>query len=296
MMQVTINVNGEDFTRDVEPRLLLIHFLRDQLRLTGSHWGCDTTNCGVCVVWMDGEPVKSCTVLTAMANGRSVRTVEDLEQGGELSPIQQGFMNEHGLQCGFCTPAMMMTGQALLDRNPDPSNDRDPRSHLRHDLPLHRVREHRASHPLGGARRGRHRANQDVEVTGMTVTDVPTSAAGNPIGFGRMLRKEDARFLRGQGHYIDDMDMPGMLHGAILRSPVAHALIKSIDTSAAEAHPKVKAVITGAVLEGARPGVGADAVVRHGRRARHRQGPLPGPRGRLRRSPRTSTRLAMRWS
>jgi carbon-monoxide dehydrogenase small subunit len=103
--------------------LLLIHFLRDHLRLTGSHWGCDTSNCGVCVVWMDGEPVKSCTVLTAMADGRSIRTVEDLEQAGVLAPIQQGFMNMHGLQCGFCTPAMMMTGQALLDRNPDPSTD-----------------------------------------------------------------------------------------------------------------------------------------------------------------------------
>jgi aerobic carbon-monoxide dehydrogenase small subunit len=123
MMQVTINVNGEDVSRDVEPRLLLIHFLRDHLRLTGSHWGCDTSNCGVCVVWMDGQPVKSCTVLTAMADGRSIRTVEDLEQGGNLAPIQQGFMNEHGLQCGFCTPAMLMTGQALLDRNPDPSNE-----------------------------------------------------------------------------------------------------------------------------------------------------------------------------
>jgi carbon-monoxide dehydrogenase small subunit len=122
MMQVTLNVNGQDVTRDVEPRLLLIHFLRDHLHLTGSHWGCDTSNCGVCVVWMDGQPVKSCTVLTAMADGRTIRTVEDLEQAGVLAPIQQGFMNEHGLQCGFCTPAMMMTGQALLERNPDPSN------------------------------------------------------------------------------------------------------------------------------------------------------------------------------
>jgi carbon-monoxide dehydrogenase small subunit len=123
MMEVTINVNGEAVTRDVEPRLLLIHFIRDHLRLTGSHWGCDTSNCGVCVVWMDGEPVKSCTVLTAMADGRTVRTVEDLEQGGVLDPIQQGFMNQHGLQCGFCTPAMMMTARALLDRNPDPTTD-----------------------------------------------------------------------------------------------------------------------------------------------------------------------------
>ena len=122
-MEVTINVNGEDFTREVEPRLLLIHFLRDHLRLTGSHWGCDTTNCGVCVVWMDGQPVKSCTVLAAMADGRAIRTVEDLEQGGVLDPIQQGFMNEHGLQCGFCTPAMMMTARHLLDHKPDPSTD-----------------------------------------------------------------------------------------------------------------------------------------------------------------------------
>ena len=122
-MEVTINVNGEDVTRDVEPRLLLIHFIRDHLRLTGSHWGCDTTNCGVCVVWMDGQPVKSCTVLTAMADGRTIRTVEDLERGGVLDPIQQGFMEQHGLQCGFCTPAMMMTGRYLLDHNPDPSTD-----------------------------------------------------------------------------------------------------------------------------------------------------------------------------
>jgi aerobic carbon-monoxide dehydrogenase small subunit len=121
-MQVTINVNGDDITRDVEPRLLLVHFLRDHAGLTGTHWGCDTSNCGVCVVWVDNEPVKSCTILAAMADGHSVRTVEGLERNGELDPIQKGFMEEHGLQCGFCTPAMMMTGRALLDRNPDPSN------------------------------------------------------------------------------------------------------------------------------------------------------------------------------
>ena len=120
-MQVTMTVNGEEVTRDVEPRLLLVHFVRDHLGLTGTHWGCDTSNCGACVLWMDGEPVKSCTVLAAMANGRSVRTVEDLDSGGELDPIQQGFMECHGLQCGFCTPGMLMTSRALLDRNPDPS-------------------------------------------------------------------------------------------------------------------------------------------------------------------------------
>jgi aerobic carbon-monoxide dehydrogenase small subunit len=122
-MQVSMTVNGEAVTQEIEGRLLLVHFLRDVLGLTGTHWGCDTSNCGTCVVWMDGEPVKSCTVLAAMAGGREVRTVEGLEQDGELDPIQQGFMQCHGLQCGFCTPGMMMTTRALLDRDPNPSED-----------------------------------------------------------------------------------------------------------------------------------------------------------------------------
>jgi aerobic carbon-monoxide dehydrogenase small subunit len=122
-MQVTMTVNGEEVTRDVEPRTLLVHFLRDNLGLTGTHWGCDTSNCGVCVVWLDGEPVKSCTVLAAMADDHEVRTVEGLARDGELDPVQEGFMQCHGLQCGFCTPGMMMTVRALLDRDPDPSDD-----------------------------------------------------------------------------------------------------------------------------------------------------------------------------
>jgi aerobic carbon-monoxide dehydrogenase small subunit len=120
-MQVTMTVNGEEVTRDVEPRMLLVHFVRDELGLTGTHWGCDTSNCGTCVLWMDGEPVKSCTVLTAMAHGHSIRTVEDLEQGTTLDPVQEGFVREHGLQCGFCTPGMMMTARWLLDHNPHPT-------------------------------------------------------------------------------------------------------------------------------------------------------------------------------
>jgi carbon-monoxide dehydrogenase small subunit len=122
-MLVTVNVNGADYTREVEARLLLIHFLRDELRLTGSHWGCDTSNCGACVVWLDDTPVKSCTVLTAMADGRRVRTVEDLERGGVLDPIQLAFAECHGLQCGFCTPGMMLTARWLLDHHPDPSTE-----------------------------------------------------------------------------------------------------------------------------------------------------------------------------
>ena len=120
-MQVTVSVNGQEYTRDVEPRLLLVHFLRDTLGLTGTHWGCDTSNCGTCVVDVDGEPVKSCTMLAAMASGHAVRTVEGLEFDGRLDPVQEGFMQCHGLQCGFCTPGMLITARALLDRNPDPT-------------------------------------------------------------------------------------------------------------------------------------------------------------------------------
>ena len=120
-VQITVTVNGISYTREVEARLLLIHFLRDELRLTGSHWGCDTSNCGACVVWLDETPVKSCTVLAAMADGRQVRTVEGLAHGAGLDPVQQGFTECHGLQCGFCTPGMMLTARWLLDHNPDPS-------------------------------------------------------------------------------------------------------------------------------------------------------------------------------
>lgn len=120
-MEISMQVNGEQVSRDVEPRTLLVHFLRDHLRLTGTHWGCDTSNCGTCVVWVDDEPVKSCTHLAAMAGGHEVRTVEGLANGPDLDPVQEGFIQCHGLQCGFCTPGMMMTARALLDRNPDPS-------------------------------------------------------------------------------------------------------------------------------------------------------------------------------
>ena len=122
-MQVTITINGEERSAEVEPRLLLVHFLRDTLGLTGTHWGCDTSNCGACAVLMDGEPVKSCTVLAVMAEGHEIATIEGLEQNGQLDPVQQGFMEEHGLQCGFCTPGMVLTGRALLNANPQPTDE-----------------------------------------------------------------------------------------------------------------------------------------------------------------------------
>jgi aerobic carbon-monoxide dehydrogenase small subunit len=120
-MQVTVTINGEERSADVEPRTLLVHFIRDDLDLTGTHWGCDTSNCGACVVLVDGQPVKSCTMLAASAAGHEIRTVEGLAQDGVLDPVQQGFIEAHGLQCGFCTPGMMLTARALLDENPNPT-------------------------------------------------------------------------------------------------------------------------------------------------------------------------------
>ena len=122
-MQINLTVNGQPASAEAEPRTLLVHLLRDHLRLTGTHWGCDTSNCGACVVLVDGEPVKSCTMLAAMADGHDVRTVEGLARGAVLDPIQQGFIEEHGLQCGFCTPGMMLTARALLDANPNPTDE-----------------------------------------------------------------------------------------------------------------------------------------------------------------------------
>jgi aerobic carbon-monoxide dehydrogenase small subunit len=121
MPSITVTVNGQEYASEVEARLLLVHYLRDNIGLTGTHWGCDTSNCGTCVVWLDGVPVKSCTVFAVMADGHSVDTVEGLDRNGELDPVQQGFVECHGLQCGFCTPGMLMTARWLLNQNPDPS-------------------------------------------------------------------------------------------------------------------------------------------------------------------------------
>ena len=119
--EISLTVNGAAVKKTVEARLLLVHFIRENLELTGTHIGCDTTHCGACTVLVDGEPVKSCTMLAVQADGRQVTTVEGLEKDGKLDPIQEGFMQEHGLQCGFCTPGMMMTGYALLKRSKQPS-------------------------------------------------------------------------------------------------------------------------------------------------------------------------------
>ncbi|HEV8657597.1 MAG TPA: (2Fe-2S)-binding protein, partial [Thermoanaerobaculia bacterium] len=121
IQKISVKVNGTAREAAVEPRMLLVHFIREVLSMTGTHIGCDTTTCGACTVLLDGKPIKSCTAFAVMADGREVMTVEGLEKDGKLDPIQEGFYQQHGLQCGFCTPGMLMTGYALLKKNPSPS-------------------------------------------------------------------------------------------------------------------------------------------------------------------------------
>lgn len=120
---ITVTVNGEQHSVEIEPRLLLVHLIRENLNLTGTHIGCDTSNCGACTVLLDGKAVKSCTIFAVQVNGRQLQTVEGLEQNGELHPLQEGFWEEHGLQCGFCTPGMLMTAAELLEKNSNPGED-----------------------------------------------------------------------------------------------------------------------------------------------------------------------------
>jgi len=127
--EITVTINGEKQTRTVEARTLLVHFIRENLGLTGTHIGCDTTSCGACTISLDGEAVKSCTVFAVQANGSTIETVEGLAAGGALHPLQEGFWEKHGLQCGFCTPGMLMSARALLARNPQPSE-----SEIRHGI------------------------------------------------------------------------------------------------------------------------------------------------------------------
>jgi len=126
---ISVQVNGTTYEQSVEPRLLLVHFLRDELGLTGTHVGCDTSQCGACTILMDGEAVKSCTVLAVQANGAKLRTVEGLATNGTYHPVQQGFWEKHGLQCGYCTPGMIMAAVHILEHNPNPTDEQ-----IRHDL------------------------------------------------------------------------------------------------------------------------------------------------------------------
>lgn len=121
LVPIKVNVNGKDHTAEIESRVLLVHFIREGLALTGTHIGCDTTSCGACTVLLDGKPVKSCTLFAVQTDGRAIRTIEGMAKNGALHPLQEGFKEKHGLQCGFCTPGMIMSAYALLEKNPHPS-------------------------------------------------------------------------------------------------------------------------------------------------------------------------------
>ena len=123
MTEITVNVNGKSYTREIEPRMLLVHFIRDVLGLTGTNIGCETSVCGACTILMDGQAVKSCTQLAVQADGSDVTTIEGLANNGDLHPVQEGFWEKHGLQCGYCTPGMIMSGVDLLKNNPNPTED-----------------------------------------------------------------------------------------------------------------------------------------------------------------------------
>jgi aerobic carbon-monoxide dehydrogenase large subunit len=280
---IRVTINGAERTAEVEARTLLVHLIRENFRLTGTHIGCDTTHCGACTVLLDGRPVKSCTVLAVQADGHEVMTVEGLAAAdGTLDPVQEGFCAEHGLQCGFCTPGMLMTGYALLQRNPDPDEPeiREAISgnlcrctgyvnivkSIRHAAKS--MSEHAAETPAARAEAGAAVpvGARDREETAMAkVEQRPEAGDGGGTGGAQgqairtppevggmghsVKRKEDARFIQGRGNYVDDIVLPDMLHLDIVRSPFAHAKITNIDTSAALELPGVLAVITGKDLE-----------------------------------------------
>ncbi len=235
-VNVRLKVNGEEHELQVEPRLLLVHALRDELGLTGTHVGCDTSNCGACTVHLDGKSVKSCTVLAVQADGAEVTTIEGLGSEGNLHPMQEAFWNNHGLQCGYCTPGMIMAAAALLEENPKPSEQE-----IRHGLEgnLCRCTGYHNIISVGA------RCLRAVRLRGGVGMSVATAALGGSVG-AALRRKEDPPLITGMGRYLDDISVTGMLWMAFVRSPEAHAKIVSIDTSAAAERDGVVAVFTGA--------------------------------------------------
>ena len=239
--RMTVTINGETATVDVEPRLLLAHLIRQGFKLTGTHTGCDTTNCGACTVLLDGEPVKSCTVFAVQADGREVMTVEGLAGQSSLHPIQEGFKDEHGLQCGFCTPGDDDGIQGAARSQFGSDRGRGAVGALGQPVPMHRISEHRKGRPVGG--REAPSPGRDGGGGLMTLDEIKIGGLGSS-----RRRVEDDRFIRGKGNYVDDIVLPGMLHMEILRSPLAHARIKSIDVSKAWEMPGVRLVLTGEMM------------------------------------------------
>lgn len=234
---VTLTVNGEPRHAEVDARKLLVHFLRDDLGVTGTHVGCDTTQCGACTVHLDGRAVKSCTVLAVQADGAAVDTVESLSKAGDGEhPLLSAFREHHALQCGFCTPGMIMSSLELLHREPHPSEER-----IRAWLKGNFCRCTGYQHIVDAIR-----AAAETTAAGPAADETSSQAAGF---FGRPLtRREDDHHLRGRGRFTDDLrpaDAAGALHVALLRSPHAHARIQSVSVERALKMPDVVTVVTG---------------------------------------------------
>ena len=246
---VRLNVNGVEHHLEVEPRLLLVHAIRDHLGLTGTHVGCDTSNCGACTIHMDGRAVKSCTVLAVQADGAALTTIEGMATENELHPLQEAFWNDHGLQCGYCTPGMIMAAAGLLAENPNPTEEE-----VRHGLEGNLCRctgYHNivkavldAAKVKGAAsRRSRGCRHERDDRIGRS------RRTASPHVGQSLRRKEDPRLITGRASYVDDINLVGQLWGAWVRSPEAHAKIVSIDTSAAKARDGVVAVYTNEDLD-----------------------------------------------
>ena len=195
MTHVAVTVNGTPREADVEPRTLLVYFLRETLGLTGTNVGCDTSSCGSCTVLLDGESVKSCTLLAAQADGREVTTIEGLASNGDLHPLQEAFHRNHGLQCGYCTPGMLLAAASYLKENPTPTEEDVRESLGGQPLPLHRLPEHREVDPR---RRRVHERREGLRRVRMATTELYIGA--------EVLRKEDPELVTGQANFIDNHD------------------------------------------------------------------------------------------
>jgi aerobic carbon-monoxide dehydrogenase large subunit len=252
---VTITVNGERRQAEVEPRKLLVHFLRDDLGVTSTHVGCDTTQCGACTVHLDGSAVKSCTVLAVQADGAAVNTVESLRKPGDAEhPLQSAFREHHALQCGFCTPGMIMSALELLRHEPQPTEERI-RTWLKGNFCRCTGYQHivDAIRAAGGAATPQDRPEGEPVAAGTAVAEVRASSGAQADRFfGQPLaRREDDRHLRGWGRFTDDVRSAAAartLHVTLARSPHAHARIRSVSMDRAARIPGVVAVVTGADL------------------------------------------------
>src|SRR5262249_54847731 len=245
MPAVSMTVNGKAVTGDVEARTLLVQFLREDLRLTGTHVGCDTSQCGACVVHIEGIAVKSCTTLALQCEGAKITTIEGLaEPDGPLHPMQEAFREHHGLQCGFCTPGMIMAALDIVRRCGNDLDEHTIREQLEGNIcrctGYHNIVKAIAAgakaRPKGGARKAAEW--RYGRATAMSATGIGAAVR----------RKEDLRFITGKGQYTDDVIRPGETRAVFVRSPHAHAKIKRIDASAAKSLPGVVAVLTGAEL------------------------------------------------